>query len=84
MSWYSATRPPAAALVRFERAVNVAIDAATDPNVVIVSHGTVISLLVARRSGLDPMKIWSGLATPCYLVLELPSFSLLDILSDIA
>ena len=73
----------AAALARFEQAVKVAIDDAPDPNVVIVSHGTVISLLVARRSGLDPMELWMGLTTPCYLVLELPSFNLLDIVSDI-
>ena len=72
------------ALARFERAVDAAIDDATDTSVVIVSHGTVISLLVAQRTGLEPMKIWTGLTMPCYMVLELPSYDLLDIVSDIA
>lgn len=77
----------AAALARFERALATVMDAATDPNVVVVSHGTVISLLVARRTGLDPVEtceIWRGLTTPCYVVLGLPDFELLDIVSDIA
>ncbi len=72
------------ALTRFERAVTAAIDAESDSDVVVVSHGTVISLLIAGRTGLDPMEVWRGLTTPCYAVVELPGFKLLDIVSDIA
>ena len=72
------------ALARFEQAIRSALAQEPTSNTAVVSHGTVISLLVARRTGLDPMEIWRGLTNPCYLVLELPDFDLLDIVSDIA
>jgi hypothetical protein len=35
----------------------------------VVCHGTVISLWVARRLNLDPMKLWRSLGMPSAVVL---------------
>jgi broad specificity phosphatase PhoE len=51
------------ALARFSRAVEGLGDRA-----VVVSHGTVISLYVAARTGRDGFEIWSGLELPDLLV----------------
>lgn len=37
---------------------------------VVVCHGTVISLWVARRLNLDPMKLWRSLGMPSAVVLS--------------
>ena len=49
----------AAALGRFSSAV-----ARLDARAIVVSHGTVISLYAAARTGGDPFAIWSGLELP--------------------
>jgi broad specificity phosphatase PhoE len=51
------------ALARFSRAVE-----GLGPGAVVVSHGTVISLYVAARTGRDAFEIWSGLELPDLLV----------------
>jgi broad specificity phosphatase PhoE len=51
------------ALSRFSRAVDGLGDGA-----VVVSHGTVISLYAAGRTGRDAFEIWSGLELPDLLV----------------
>jgi broad specificity phosphatase PhoE len=38
----------------------------------IVSHGTVISLYVARLYGLDPYPFWKSLTLPCMVILSTP------------
>jgi hypothetical protein len=38
------------------------------PGAVVVSHGTVISLYVAQRTGLDGFEVWSGLELPDLVV----------------
>ncbi len=48
-----------AALDRFERAVADLPDPA-----VVVSHGTVMSLYVAARTGRDPLELWRALELP--------------------
>lgn len=53
----------AAALARFERAV----DGLPEPSVV-VTHGTVLSLYVAARTGRDPYELWRGLELPDLVV----------------
>jgi broad specificity phosphatase PhoE len=35
---------------------------------VIVSHGTVISLFIARAYGLDPFPVWKSLKLPCMVI----------------
>lgn len=48
-----------AALARFEQAVAGLPDPA-----VVVSHGTVMSLYVAARTGRDPLELWRALELP--------------------
>ena len=37
---------------------------------VIVSHGTVISLFVARACGVDPYRVWKSLRMPCMVIIS--------------
>lgn len=55
----------AAALARFEAAV----DAVPEP-AVVVTHGTVLSLYAAARTGRDPYELWRSLELPD--VVEVP------------
>lgn len=48
-----------AALARF----TAAVDGLTEP-AIVVSHGTIISLYAAARTGRDPYELWSGLVLP--------------------
>ena len=62
---------------RFLAAVRDVMRAQPD-EVVIVAHGTVISLLAARANGLDPVKLWQSLAMPDRLTLSWPALRLLE------
>ena len=61
---------------RFASAVEQIITAHPDQNIVIVAHGTVISLFVGRRAGVDPFNLWQRLEMPSHIVLSLPGFKL--------
>jgi broad specificity phosphatase PhoE len=71
-----------AALARFSSALLAEISAIPSGNLVAVSHGTVISLFVAKYNDVDPFTIWRALACASFAVLELPSFGLLRLSSD--
>ena len=58
---------------RFSRAVYSALTGNKSGTTVIVSHGTVISLFVARLTDRRAFEIWSGLGLPGYFVLDLQS-----------
>ena len=67
----------AAALARFDAAVMgrlAALPAADD--VIVVSHGTVISLFVAAHSGTDGLGLWKALGLPSFVVLDRSTFRL--------
>jgi broad specificity phosphatase PhoE len=73
-----------AALTRFAAAVDRVIAEETgDGDVVIVSHGTVMSLFIAKRSRVDPTELWSTLGLPSYVTLELPNFRIIEIVATI-
>jgi broad specificity phosphatase PhoE len=46
----------------------------------VVSHGTVISLFTARHNSMDAFTFWEQLKMPCAVVLRLPSFQFVEIL----
>jgi broad specificity phosphatase PhoE len=54
------------ALARFTVGVERAAARAARP--VVVTHGTVMALYLARLTGADPLAVWRSLATPCYAV----------------
>lgn len=54
------------ALQRFEAGVRSALAGAQQP--IVVTHGTVMSLYLAERAGVDALTIWKSLVTPCYVV----------------
>jgi broad specificity phosphatase PhoE len=70
------------ALRRFTLALDRVIDAGRG-DLVVISHGTVISLFVGARSHEDAHSLWSTLGLPSYVVLELPSFRLTEVVASV-
>ncbi len=66
------------ALNRFSGAVNQLLSKNRDQNLVIVSHGTVITLFVANNCGIEPFPFWSRLDLPSFVVLSLPDLEMLS------
>ena len=52
-------------------------------NPIIVAHGTVISLFVARKCEIEPFSIWQQLGLPAYIILSLPELKLLSLISQV-
>ncbi len=71
-----------AALARFAQAVDQIVSEETG-DVVVVSHGTVMSLFVASRARVDASELWAVLGLPSYISLELPSHRIVEIVAKI-
>jgi len=65
-------------LNRFSSAVNQLLSKNRDQNLVVVSHGTVITLFVANNCGIEPFSFWSRLDLPSFIVLSLPDLVVLS------
>jgi broad specificity phosphatase PhoE len=61
---------------RFAAALQRVLDRFPGQTVVIVSHGTVMSLLAADRTGIDPLPFWRSLAMPDLVILQRPELIL--------
>lgn len=72
----------AEALARFETAVATIVETYAIGNIAAVTHGTVLSLFVAARSGEDAYPFWEKLAQPGYVVFALPNMRLLEVVFD--
>ena len=72
-----------AALTRFATVVDRVVNEDASGDIVIVGHGTVISLFVAKRAEVDPTNLWSTLGLPSYISLELPSHRIIEIVPTI-
>jgi broad specificity phosphatase PhoE len=48
---------------------------------IIVAHGTVISLFAQAKAGLEPFSLWQKLGLPSYLAFSRPDFKLLRVVS---
>ena len=68
---------------RFTKAVAGVIWKYPSGNLAIVTHGTVMTLFVARAAGLDPFPFWKRLGLPSFVVLSLPGFGLLTVVEDV-
>ena len=60
---------------RFRGAVMRVLDAHPTGNVAVVSHGTVIALLVAKAAGQSPFRLWRELGLPSFVVLRVPELA---------
>ena len=65
------------ALERFRNAVYSILNFREDEKVLVVSHGTVISLFVAWLTGCDGYTLWHELGLPSFVLLDLQSKKLL-------
>jgi broad specificity phosphatase PhoE len=63
-----------AAGTRFAAAIHRVIAETPRGNLVVVAHGTVISLFAAAHAGLAPFPLWQSLQLPSYIILALPGF----------
>lgn len=68
------------ALARFANAVDAVVSEESG-DVVVVSHGTVMSLFVAARAHVDASELWARLGLPSYVSLELPSHRIVEIVA---
>ena len=66
--------------MRFGEAVQRLVSQYTADSVVIVAHGTVISLYVAQHTGVEPLPLWRRLGLPSFVVLSLPDLDILDVI----
>lgn len=72
----------AAASDRFAQAVEAVMQGgAAGQNTAIVTHGTVLSLYVARITGQDPYPFWSELGFPGYVVVDWPARTLRQVVA---
>ena len=62
---------------RFALAVHSILESHKDETIVIVAHGTVISLLVSRLTGLSGLSLWKELGLPSFIVIDRQSNKLL-------
>lgn len=61
---------------RFSQALQTVMSSHPDKTVVLVAHGTVISLFVSRLLGVSGFLLWSELGLPSYIVIDLKSRTL--------
>jgi broad specificity phosphatase PhoE len=69
---------------RFSEAMSVVLDNRPDETLVIVCHGTVISLYAAQVAGIDPFPLWQRLGLPSYVVLSRPDLEVLEVIEKIS
>lgn len=65
------------AFLRFKQAIDQIIMTNANQNIAVVSHGTVITLLVSYYNRTEPFNFWHSLALPSITVLQLPDFNLI-------
>ena len=65
------------AYVRFYQAIHSILNENLQKTVVVVAHGTVISLFVARLTGSSELELWSKLGLPSFVAMDLHSNTLI-------
>lgn len=69
------------AYARFAAAMDTLLDEHPGDSVMVVTHGTVIALYVARRTGVDAFELWQRLDLPDAIVLDRRDRSILTEMS---
>lgn len=70
------------ALERFTSSVDGLISQYPDNTLAIATHGTVIALYLAHKCKIDPITFWQQLKSPMVVVLELPDFTLTEVITE--
>lgn len=70
------------AQARFRASVERSVAAQPAGNLAIVAHGTVITLLVASYSVIEPYAFWQRLGLPAAVVLSLPGYQLEEVVEE--
>lgn len=68
---------------RFAAAIDDLPAPRDDSSHVVVAHGRVISLFVARRNDLDAFALWERLGLPSFVALEVPGYRTLDVVDRV-
>ncbi len=68
---------------RFSSAIAHVMTQYPSGRLAIVSHGTVVTLFIARATGLDPLAFWQSLGLPAFAVLSLPELELRELVTEI-
>ena len=66
---------------RFSDAIHKVIDAGQD-DIIVVTHGTVISLYSANVAGVQTMEFWRRLGLPSYVVLAVPDMRIQSVVES--
>lgn len=74
----------AGAYARFSKAVIGAMMRHAGKNLVIATHGTVLTLFVSRVSNKKPFPFWQQLGLPSFVVLSLPELIIRDMETEVA
>lgn len=69
---------------RFVRAISALLDEHRNRNIVVVAHGTVISLYVSHVTGCDPFALWQRLGLPSFVVMSLPGLTVSEVVESLA
>jgi len=62
---------------RFYQTVHSVLNEHSSKTIVVVTHGTVISLFVSRLTGSSDLELWSRLGLPSFVAMELGSNTLI-------
>ena len=71
------------AFARFSSAVDALVRAHHGKRLCVVAHGTVISLLLSRRYGVDAWSTWKSLDTPSFVVVNRRTRTVLDVVGSV-
>jgi broad specificity phosphatase PhoE len=69
---------------RFSQAISHALAKHPAGNIVVTTHGTVMTLFASVRSGMEPFPLWKCLQCPSYIVFDLPEFEVIEIVDEIS
>ena len=70
------------ALERFAAALDAELEQTQTQTLVAIAHGTVISLFAGAHNAIDAFALWKQLVCPAYVVLNVPTFSLREVVAD--
>jgi 2,3-bisphosphoglycerate-dependent phosphoglycerate mutase len=68
---------------RFAAAVAHVVEEHPAGNLAVATHGTVMTLFIARANDLAPIPFWKSLGLPAFAVLSLPGFRLLKVVESV-